>query len=31
MYLSGIIVGLAHGVFIGLWVARGPRSQRETE
>ena len=31
MYVSGIIIGLAHGIFIGLWVARRPKSQRVTE
>jgi uncharacterized protein YneF (UPF0154 family) len=31
MYVAGIIIGLAHGVFIGLLIAQRTKSRRETE
>ena len=31
MYISGIVIGFVHGVFVGLWIARGPRSPRVIE
>ena len=30
-YVQGIVIGLAHGILIGMWLSQRLRNRRETE